>query len=89
MKPRPDGHGAEFALIGVACVWGLTFVMVKDAVEQMPVMTFLGYRFGAAALLVSAVFFKRIRALSAEGWRAGLLMGVFLTAGYNFQTLGL
>ena len=38
----------------------------------------------------SAVVFRRpLRRLPPEGWRAGLVMGVFLTAGYVAQTLGL
>lgn len=79
----------ELALVGIAAIWGLTFVLVKDAVAQMPVMTFLAYRFIWASLLVAIVFRRDLRALSPAGWRAGLLMGVFLTAGYVFQTLGL
>jgi hypothetical protein len=27
---------SELALIGIASVWGLTFVMVKDAIEELP-----------------------------------------------------
>lgn len=80
---------AEVALVGIAAVWGLTFVMVQDAIELLPTMAFLGYRFVPAALLVAFIFWGRLRRLSAEGWRAGALMGVFLTAGYVFQTLGL
>ncbi|MEA2352717.1 MAG: hypothetical protein QOJ14_1131, partial [Thermoleophilaceae bacterium] len=80
---------AEVALVGIAAVWGLTFVMVQDAVERLPVMAFLGYRFAAAALLVALVFRRRLAALSTAGWRAGLVMGAFLTAGYVLQTLGL
>ena len=80
---------AEAALVGIAAVWGLTFVMVQDAIELLPTMAFLGYRFLPAALLVALIFRRRLLALPAEGWRAGALMGVFLTAGYVFQTLGL
>jgi drug/metabolite transporter (DMT)-like permease len=80
---------AEAGLVVVAAVWGLTFVMVQDAIELLPTMAFLGYRFVPAALLVAVVFWRRLRRLSREGWLAGALMGVFLTAGYVFQTLGL
>src|SRR5215210_2937122 len=80
---------AELALIGIAAVWGLTFTMVQDAVEVLPVMAFLGYRFAWATALVAPIFWKRLRALPRGGVRAGLLMGAFLTAGYIFQTLGL
>lgn len=88
MRPnRP--RAAEGALVAVAAVWGLTFVMVQDAIRVLPSMEFLGYRFGAAAVLVAVVFRRRLAALSAAGWKAGALMGAFLTAGFVFQTLGL
>ena len=53
-------------------------------------MAFLAYRFIPArpdrrAALPRAA----LRTLPPAGWRAGLVMGVFLTAGYIFQTLGL
>jgi drug/metabolite transporter (DMT)-like permease len=75
--------------VGIAAVWGLTFVMVQDAVAIVPAMAFLAYRFIPASVLVSLVFRKRLVGLSREGWRSAALMGVFLTAGYVFQTLGL
>ena len=80
---------AEAALVGIAAVWGLTFVMVQDAIELLPTMAFLGYRFVPAALLVAIVFRRQLARLSPAGFRAGLVMGVFLTAGYVSQTLGL
>ncbi len=80
---------AEAALIGVAAVWGLTFVMVQDAIEELPPLAFLAYRFVPAGVLVGLFARRALRALGPDGWRAGLVMGVFLTAGYIFQTLGL
>jgi drug/metabolite transporter (DMT)-like permease len=80
---------SEAALIGICAIWGLTFVMVQDAIELLPTMAFLAYRFIQAALIVAVVFWGPVRRLPAGGWRAGLLMGAFLCAGYIFQTLGL
>ena len=80
---------AELALVGVAAVWGLTFVMVQDAVAVIPVMTFLAYRFLPAAAIVAIVFRRELGRLTREGWKQGAVMGVFLTSGYVFQTLGL
>lgn len=80
---------SELALIAIASVWGLTFVMVKDAIEELPTMAFLAYRFIPAALIVAVVFRGQLARLPREGWRAGAVMGVFLTGGYIFQTLGL
>jgi drug/metabolite transporter (DMT)-like permease len=82
-------RAAELALIAIAAVWGLTFTMVQDAVERLPVTAFLAYRFLPAALLVGLVFRRDLARLSPAGWRAGIVMGAFLTAGYLLQTLGL
>jgi drug/metabolite transporter (DMT)-like permease len=82
-------RAAEVALIGVAAVWGGTFVVVQDAVAKLPTLAFLGYRFLAAAVVVGLIWRGAVRALPAAGWRAGALMGVFLTLGYVLQTLGL
>jgi len=80
---------AELALVGIAAIWGATFTVVQDAIEKLPTMAFLGYRFLAAAALVAVIFRHALKRLSREGLRAGVLMGVFLTAGYIRQTLGL
>jgi drug/metabolite transporter (DMT)-like permease len=80
---------SEVALIAIAAVWGLTFVMVKDAIEELPTMAFLAYRFIPASLIVAVVFRRQLLALPRDGWRAGAVMGVFLAGGYIFQTLGM
>jgi drug/metabolite transporter (DMT)-like permease len=63
--------------------------MVQDAIEEIEPMTFLAYRFLPAAVLVGLLFWRPLRALPPAGWRAALVMGVFLTAGYVAQTFGL
>jgi drug/metabolite transporter (DMT)-like permease len=80
---------AELSLVAMASVWGLTFVMVQDAIERLPALTFLGYRFVPAAAIVALACRRQLGALSKDGWRAGLVMGVLLTGLYVFQTLGL
>lgn len=89
MSERRLRQAAELALVGIASVWGLTFVMVQDAIQLLPTMAFLAYRFIPAALIVAVIFQRQLRALPRGGWRAGLVMGIFLTGGYIFQTLGL
>ena len=50
-------------------------------------MAFLAYRFIPAAAIVAALFWRQLRELPAAGWRAGLVMGMFLTGGYVFSVL--
>ncbi|MCU1589188.1 MAG: Threonine/homoserine efflux transporter RhtA [Frankiales bacterium] len=77
------------ALIAVTAVWGSTFVVVKDAVEQMPVTDFLTWRFALAALAMLLLRPRSVAALGSGGRRAGLVLGLALGGGYLLQTLGL
>ncbi|HEX6713770.1 MAG TPA: DMT family transporter [Thermoleophilaceae bacterium] len=80
---------AEVALVGICAIWGVTFTMVQDAIAILPTFAFLAYRFAAATAIVAPVVWRPLRALPRDGWIAGGVMGVFLTGGYIFQTLGL
>jgi drug/metabolite transporter (DMT)-like permease len=82
-------YGVELALIAVAAVWGGTFVMVKDAVARYPLYGFLGWRFAIATVAFLVLFPKTFSRFKPGTLRAGLLAGLFLTAGYVFQTWGL
>lgn len=79
----------ELSLIAISAVWGVTFVLVQDAIAVLPVSAFLAYRFLAAAAIVAVIFWSRIRSLSARGWCWGLTMGVALWAGFLSQTYAL
>jgi drug/metabolite transporter (DMT)-like permease len=63
--------------------------MVQDAIGQLEPITFLAFRFLPAALVVALVFAGPLRRLPPAGWRAGFVMGIFLTVGYIAQTVGL
>jgi drug/metabolite transporter (DMT)-like permease len=79
---------ADLALAFVAFIWGVTFVLVKNALTEISPLLFLTLRFSLAAIALLIVF--RVRgAVATEGWAAGILVGLFLFAGYALQTFGL
>lgn len=84
---------ADLALMVVCLAWGATFVVVKDALEQVSTLVFLAIRFtiGAAALLIIFGGMKRQHARLhwTHELRAGVLAGFFLFSGYVLQTAGL
>ncbi|HEU5024956.1 MAG TPA: DMT family transporter [Spirillospora sp.] len=86
---RSPAAAATVALVGVTAVWGSTFVVVKDAIERMPVMDFLAWRFAIAALVMAAVRPRAVARLDRAGRRHGLLLGLALAGGYVAQTFGL
>lgn len=87
MRTRPSAP--LLALLGVTAVWGSTFVVVKGAIDQMPVTDFLTWRFGLATLAMLVLRPRAPTTLSPAGRRAGLLLGLALGGGYLLQTLGL
>lgn len=72
-----------------ALIWGLSFVVMKDALDAFPVFTLLALRFAGGFAIVGGVFFRRLRHLPAKTLRHGVIIGVFLAAGYIAQTFGL
>ena len=77
------------SLVAVTAVWGSTFVVVKDAIDRMPVLDFLAWRFALGAAVMLVVRPRAVGRLSREGRRHGAVLGVALGAGYLFQTFGL
>ncbi len=73
-------------LVGVTCVWGWTFTVVKDATSQIGIVSFLALRFALASGLMLPFFFRRP---SLGLVRDSALIGSVLAASYLFQTFGL
>lgn len=80
---------ASAALLAAAFIWGTTFPLVKDALEEISVFEFLAVRFTIASLVLAVIWRSAARAVFRANVRAGLLAGGLLAAGHAFQTLGL
>jgi drug/metabolite transporter (DMT)-like permease len=78
---------ADLLLMLATAIWGATFVVVKDALEFASPTAFLAVRFTLAGLLL--LFFMARGRWSVAVVGRGFLLGVFLYAGYLFQTTGL
>lgn len=77
------------ALLLVALIWGSTFVIVKEAVSDFPIFTFLTLRFSLALTALMPFCWQRLLTIKWRQTGAGLLTGLLFFAGYAFQTLGL
>ena len=81
---------AELALLFNVIVWGATFVLVKQALDDVSPILFLALRFSIATLALLAVFHRPLRhVFTWKAAAAGALAGVCLYSGYLLQTLGL
>ena len=80
---------APWALLAVAAMWGISFVWMKDILDQQDVYSFLVSRFLVAAIAMIAIRPKVIKQFNKDLVLKGLVIGAALGAGYIFQTLGL
>ncbi len=80
---------ADLALAFCSLIWGVTFVIVKNALDFSSVFIFLAIRFTIAALLMAALRPKVLRRLDRDEVFAGLRLAFFMFVGYGFQTTGL
>ncbi|MBU6496078.1 MAG: DMT family transporter [Acidobacteria bacterium] len=65
----------DAALVGVAIVWGSSYLTVQDLDRAMPVLTVLALRFTLAGAGLGVLALRRGR-VSAREWRLGALYGV-------------
>lgn len=82
---------ADLSLLFVAFIWGVTFVIVQNAIDFLPPLLFNGFRFLIAAAVLFAIVFlkKEHRQATPKTWKNGAILGICLTVGYAFQTIGL
>lgn len=80
---------ADLSLLAVTLIWGVTFVVVKDALDHIGPYYFIAIRFAIACLFLCAVYYKQLAGITPKEIQAGVLIGLFLFGGYAFQTVGL
>ncbi|PKP56207.1 multidrug DMT transporter permease [Candidatus Atribacteria bacterium HGW-Atribacteria-1] len=83
------GIPAEIYLLGIVIIWGSTFAIIKDILDQIMPFTFLAYRFFLATFILFVMFWRKIKNIDKMILKKGSLIGIFLFLGYAFQTVGL
>ena len=83
------GALAKAALLVATLIWGSTFIIFKDAMNGLPPLFILAFRYLVATVILSSVFFKKLRLINKTYLWQGAVLGVFLAAAYIFQTYGL
>ena len=80
---------AHLLLLAVVIVWGATFVLVKEALHDASPLLFNLLRMTLAFLALALVNHRQLRQINRKAILSSLIAGLFLAAGYQFQTLGL
>ncbi|XWK65882.1 DMT family transporter [Tunturiibacter gelidiferens] len=68
---------------------GATFVLVKDALQDASPLLFNLLRMALAFIALAIVNHRQLRHINRQSIISGFAVGLFLAAGYQFQTTGL
>jgi drug/metabolite transporter (DMT)-like permease len=80
---------AHFLLVLMTLIWGSTFVLIKQALNDSSPLVLNAVRMALAAALLAVFYRKKMAALTKPALIAGVTVGFFLYLGYAFQTSGL
>jgi len=86
---KPTEFLADLSLLFVAIIWGSTFIIVKQSVENIPVFSFLFMRFALAGMLLILINAPKLKAIDKGVLSDGVMLGIALFLAYTFQTFAL
>jgi len=86
---KPTEFLADLSLLFVAIIWGSTFIIVKQSVENTPVFSFLFMRFALAGMLLILINAPKLKAIDKGVFIDGVMLGMALFLAYAFQTFAL
>lgn len=80
---------AHLLLVLITCIWGSTFVLIKEALAEASPLALNAVRMSLAALLLAIYYRKQLAQMDRAAFSAGVVVGIFLFLGYALQTTGL
>lgn len=80
---------SKIALFGASLIWGSSFLIMKNSVDNIEPHFLLGIRFTIGCLLLCLIFHRRLKELNRAYFMRGGLLGLFLFLAYSLQTIGL
>lgn len=79
----------EGALLLMTILWGATFVIVKESLNDISMMLFIGLRFGLAGVILFFLLYFKKQKLDKGAISSGIFLGTLLFLGFITQTVGL
>jgi len=89
MSPAVMRKLAKPMLFSAALIWGTSFFIMKNALDNVPVFALLAIRFTAGAVLLGIICIKKWKDFTLDYLWRGAVVGGFLFLAYTVQTFGL
>lgn len=80
---------ADLILLLVTAIWGISFPLMRNVLDNIPAIPYLAMRFTVAAILLSVFFVKKHKGMNGKYILKGSSIGVFLFLGMILQVYGL
>ena len=80
---------AHLLMLAVVCIWGATFVLIKDALQDVSPLLFNLIRMILASACLAVIYRRHIGHITRRSLLSGIIVGFCLAMGYQFQTAGL
>jgi len=85
----PRSLKAHLLLATITLIWGISFVLIKQALLEASPLALNAVRMSLAAVLLAIYYRRHLAAMRRPALLAGCTVGLFLYLGYTFQTTGL
>ena len=89
MTEKKNPTLGRLALLVTTLIWGTSFVVQKNTLDNISTLHLLAFRFTIAAVLMFIIAAKDIKKIDRGYIKGGVLMGVALACAYIVQTYGL
>jgi drug/metabolite transporter (DMT)-like permease len=87
---KPSGkYIGEGALFLMTILWGGTFVIIKESLNDVSTILFVALRYGIAASVLALIIVIRKTRIDLKSILPGMFLGLFLFLGSFTQTMGL
>ncbi|MCX7922638.1 MAG: DMT family transporter [Clostridia bacterium] len=80
---------ADLLLLVIAMVWGSSFTLMKNILDDIPPFAFLSLRFAIAAVVLVIIFYKKLKLITPKALMYGFILGTILFGGMALQVNGL
>ncbi len=76
-------------LFSATIVWGTSFFILKETIEEVPAFYVIAIRFLIAGVGLALIFWNKTRTIDKKTFLRGVIIGAVLAAAYATQTIGL
>lgn len=80
---------ASVVLGVVALVWGTTYAVIKDTLSVVEPYSLMMMRFSFSAIILSGIYFKKLRKLSWDDIKRGSIIGIFMFLAFYFLIISI